>query len=780
MLKNYLKIAFRNLLRNKLYSVINIAGLAIGMAAAILILLWVTNELSYNKFNRNLDRIYIVPQTQHYQTIGDFTVLPTPMPLAQTLTQDYPEIQYAARYAGFGSVTLSRNNTNFSEQIDFTDSTFFRIFSFPFLEGDMETALTSPNSIVITRETANKFFGNEDPVGKTLRMDGRFDLKVTGVIADVPKTSDLQFDGLVPTDMLRQFGVPFTSWNNNMIWTFLLLRNPKQAAGLSNKISGLLIKHDNDPTTGKLFLYPFKDFHLYSYTGKGGRIQDVILFSMVALLILLIASINFMNLATARSARRATEVGVKKVVGATRIQIARQFFGESIIVALISLGLSLVIVEMFLPYFNQITDKSLKLGQIALASFLGILGITILTGVLAGIYPSVFLSSFKPVSMLKKTGSDVPGRFSLRRVLVVLQFAISIALIIGTTIVYLQLQFIHNKNIGMTLNSVVYFPATQKILSQSSRLENELKSDPNILSVTSARDIPINIGDNGGGWSWEGMPANQSALVSFTYGDYGYLKTFGMSLKAGRFFSPDHPSDDSTGVVINESFAKLIGKKSVVGMTLNWNHPYTVIGVVNDFNFQSLHEAVGPLAIFYTPGDRFMCVRVNNDNLPATISFIGRTCKETDPGFAFNYHFMDKTFEKMYVSEQRLGSLVGAFSILAVIIACLGLFGLSSYSAEVKRKEIGVRKVLGASVPNIIYLMSRELVSWVLIANVIAWPAAYYFMNGWLQTFAYRINISVWMFLAAAALALIIAAITTGYQALKAANADPVKSLRYE
>ncbi len=779
MLKNYVKIAFRNLLRNRLYSVINIAGLAVGMAATILILLWVTNELSFNKFNKNLDRIYVVPQTQHYQTIGDFTVLPTPLPLAQTLKQEYPEIEHATRYGTLGSVTLTRNNINFSEQIGVADSTFFKIFSFPFLEGDPGTALVSPNSIVVTEETANKLFGNANPIGNTLRLDGRLDLKVTGVIADVPKNSDLQFDGLVSTDLLKNFGVSFTSWNNNSIWTFLLLRSPSQAAWLSNKIAGLLKKHDNDPTTGKLFLYPFKDFHLYSYTGKGGRIQDVILFSMVALLILLIASINFMNLATARSARRATEVGVKKVVGATRFQIAKQFFGESILMALVSLGLALAIVEMFLPYFNQMTDKSLKLGQMDLISFLLILGLTIFTGILAGIYPSIFLSSFKPVSMLKKTGSEISGRFSMRRILVVLQFAISITLIIGTSIVYFQLQYLHNKNVGLKLNNVVYFPVTEKLLKHTNQLENELKSDPHVLGITSSRDIPIMIGSNGGGWSWEGMPADQSALVSFTYGDYGYLKTFDMSLKTGRFFSPKHPGDDSTGVVINESFAKLIGRKAIVGMTLNWDHPYTVIGVVKDFNFEDLHEAVGPLAIFYTSGARFMCVKVN-DNLPATLSFIGRTCKEIDPGFAFNYHFLDKTFEQMYVSEQRLGSIVGAFSLLAVIIACLGLFGLSSFSAEVKRKEIGVRKVLGASVPNIMYLMSRELVSWVVIANVVAWPAAYYFMNKWLQTFAYRINMSLWIFVSAAVLALIIAAITTGYQALKAANADPVKSLRYE
>ncbi len=570
MLKNYFKIALRNILRNKFYSFINIAGLSIGMAACILILLWVTNELSYNKFNKNLDGIFLVPQTQHYQTIGDFTVEPTPMPLAQLLKDQYPEVEYSTRYEHyFGKQVLGHNNIFFNEQINFADSSFFKIFTFQFLAGDPNTAFTAPNSIVLTKETATKFFGDKNPLGRDLVTNGKVDLKVTAVIKDVPKDSDLQLDGLVPVDVfLKEYGFDGNAWNDNMITTFLLLRNAGQAGELSNKISGLLKKmeNNNDPTTGKLFLFPFKDYHLYSINGKGGRIDDVILFSIVALFILVIACINFVNMATARSARRATEVGVKKVVGATRFQIGKQFLGESIFLTLISLGFSLVIVELMIPYFNTMAGSLLKLGEMDLTSLVSILSITLLTGILAGIYPSIFLSSLRPASVLRTKTLKTSRRFSLRRVLVVLQFAISIALIISTTIVYLQMKYVFNKNIGLNTQDVVYFGLTPNLERDTDRLKNELSANPNILSASNSRDLPIMVGSNGGGWNWEGMPAKQAALVSFTRGDYDYVKTFNIPLEEGRFFSKEHPADDSEGVVINESFAKLIGKNAPIGM----------------------------------------------------------------------------------------------------------------------------------------------------------------------------------------------------------------------
>ncbi|MCL4511466.1 MAG: ABC transporter permease [Bacteroidetes bacterium] len=788
MLRNFVKVAIRNILRNKVYSFINIAGLAVGMAACILILLWVTDELSFNNFNKNLNRIFLVPQTQHYKTVGDFTVSPTPMPLAETLKEEYPQVEYSTRYEPWlGERVLEHNERRFNEQINFADSSFFNVFSFDFVEGNPNTALTNPNSIVLTEETARKFFGKEDPIGKVLSMDAKVDLKVTGIIKDVPKNSDLQFDGLVPTDVMKDYGFNISEWGGNMIMTYVLLRNPQQAVELSREIRALLKKQYNDPTAGKLFLFPFKDYHLYSFSGKGGRIEDVILFSVVAFFILIIACINFMNLATARSARRATEVGVKKVVGATRFQIAKQFLGESIILTVISLGFALVLVELFLPYFNEIVGKSLQLGQMNLTSVLSILAVTVVSGILAGVYPSIFLSSFKPASILKKTMPDISSRFSVRSILVVLQFVISIALIICTSIVYFQLKYINNKDLGLNPRNVVYFRLSPTLANGTDRLKNELKANPNILSVTSVSNLPIEIYMNGGEWSWEGKPANENPLVSFTGVGYDYLKTFDMTLKAGRFFSREHPADDSASAVINESFAKLIGSKFHLGMRLSsGGYPLTAIGVVNDFNFSSLRNKIGPLAIFYNRPQpqylsaQYICAKVNNNDLTATLGFIQKTCKSIDPNFVFNYHFLDKTFEKMYTSEEGLGRIFGSFAVIAIIIACLGLFGLSSFAAEVKTKEIGIRKVLGASVPEIIYLLSKEFVSWVLIANLIAWPVAYYFMNKWLQDFAYRTSINLWVFILAGGLALLIALFTTSFQAIKAATANPVEALRYE
>lgn len=783
MLKNYLKIAFRNIFRNKLYSFINIFGLAIGMAACVLILLWVTNELSYNKFDKKLDRIFLVAQTQHYENVGDFTVEPTPLPLAATLKLDYPQIKHVTRYEHFvGKSVLSIGNRGFREQINFADSSFFEIFTFHFIEGDPNTALISPNSIVLTESTARKIFGTRDAMGRHLKFNEKTDLKVTGIIDDVPKNSDLQFDGLVPTYMLRVYGLGWAtpSWNSNRITTFVLLKSPSQAPGLTKEISNLIRKVGSDPTAGLLFLFPFKDYHLHNLNMKGGGIEDVILFSIVALFILLIACINFMNLATAHSARRATEVGVKKVVGATRLQIARQFFSESIILTVISLGMGLVLVEVMLPYFNDMTGKALDLSQIGFWSGISILAITIITGLLAGIYPSLVLSSMKPATMLKKGGSNVRGRFSLRRILVVFQFAVSIILLIGTTIVYLQMRYIHSKDLGVNLNNVVYFQSSTVLGKETPRLEDELEANPNVLSATTTTSLPISIYVNGGGWSWEGMPSNQNTLVSLTWGDYGYLKTFGMKLEEGRFFSRDHSSDDSTAVVINESFAKLIGKRSPVGMELKSDRNYRVIGVVKNFNYLDLHSRIGPLAIFYGRQSPFLCVKVRNDDLPSTLAFIERTCKSIDPTFVFDYHFLNKTFERMYLSEQRLGQVVGAFSLLAIIIACLGLFGLASFAAETRTKEVGIRKVLGATVPGVTYLLSKELIALVLLGNVIAWPVAYYFMREWLDTFAYRINMNILVFVLAAVVAVVVAAATTGYQALKAATANPIKSIRYE
>jgi putative ABC transport system permease protein len=783
VIKSYFKIALRNIFKNKLYSFVNIAGLSIGMAACILILLWVTDEINFNTFNKNINKIYAVPQTQHYQTIGDFTVLATPFPLAEALKEEIPGIEYATRYEAYlGKRKITYRDKTFNEQVNFADPDFFKMFSFNFIEGDKNNALKDVSSIIITKEMAEKYFGNEDPLGKILRLDDKFDMKVAGVVKNVPANSDIKFDMLVPIDILKDYGFAVTNWGTNWLNTFVMLKNPAQASEISKKIEGRLKKEVNASTAGKLFLFPFSKLHLYSIRGTGGRIETVIIFSVVALFILFIACINFMNLTTARSAKRSTEVGIKKVVGATRSKIAKQFFGESILLTFISLAFALLLVEIFLPYFNNISQKTLTLSEVSFTTVALILSITIITGIISGIYPAIFLSSFKPVDTLKSKNPVKTSRFSLRRVLVVLQFAISIILIISTTVVYLQLHYILNKNLGLNKNNVVYINLSDELQKNPEALKSEILRNSNVKSASISNLLPIQIYSNGGGWKWEGKDPNQDELVSSVSADDDFLKTYDIKLKEGRFYSKMHPGDDSLSIVINESFEKLMGFRNAVGKVLSRgdNYHVNIIGVVKDFNFVQLQNKIGPLVIYPKPDPRYLAMKVNNADLSETLDFIQQTCRKFDPKFVFDYEFLDKTYERNYESQARLGKLFNTFAFLAIIISCLGLFGLASYVSELKTKEIGIRKVLGATSPQIVKFLSKEFLVLVLLANIIAWPIAYYFMKKWLEDFAYRIEFPFWVLFGSAILAVLIALITVSSQALRAASADPVKSLRYE
>lgn len=782
MLKSYFKIALRNLFKNKLYSFVNIAGLAIGMGACILILLWVTDEISYNKFNDNIDHIFVIPQTQHYQTIGDFTVMPTPMPLAAALKQEIPEIKYATRYAAqLGNSKITYKNKSFNQEVNFADPDFFKIFTFKFIEGDKNNALKDVSSIIITEDMAKKYFGDEDPVGKIVKMEDRFDLVVSGVVKNIPSNSDIKFDMLAPISLLKRFGFDMNNWGSNMLLTAVYLNNPAQQKEVTDKIAGRLKQEIKASTAGKLFLFPFSRLHLYSIRGSGGKIETVIIFSIIAFFILIIACINFMNLATARSAKRATEVGIKKAVGATRPQIAKQFFGESLLYTFISLSFAILIVEMLLPVFNSISGKELALGQINGTTILLILLVTLVTGVLSGIYPALFLSGFKPVEVLKNKLTKRGSRFSLRQVLVVVQFAISIILIIGTSIVFLQMHYIMNKNLGLSKDNIVYFNLSEQLQKNSESLKTELMRNTDIKSSSISSHLPIMVYSNGGGYKWEGKDPEQDELVSSMSADKDLLKTYNIKLASGRFYSDKYPADDSMSVVINQTFAHMMGMKNPVGKILGrGNRTYNIIGVVKDFNFIQLQREMGPLVIWPTRNPRYISIKLRNANLAGTLDYIGETCRKFDPKFVFDYNFIDKTYENIYTSQKRLGDIFNAFAILAIIISCLGLLGLASYVAELKTKEIGIRKVLGATATGITYSLSKQFVLWVLLANIIAWPVAYYFMNKWLQDFAYRISMPYWVFLAAAGVAILIAVITVSTQAIKAANSDPVKSLRYE
>ncbi|HKI77117.1 MAG TPA: ABC transporter permease [Ignavibacteriaceae bacterium] len=783
MIKSYLKIAMRSLFKNKLYSFVNIAGLAIGMSACILILLWVTDELSYNKFNKNIDSIFVIPQTQHYQTVGDFTVMPTPIPLAPALKEEIPEIKYATRYASYlGKRKITFEEKTFNQQVNFADPDFFKIFSFDFIEGDKENALRDKSSIIITQEMAEKFFDGKDPVGKIIKMDDKFDMVVSGVVYNTPDNSDIKFDMLVPIALLKDIGYNMNNWGQNMLHTYVMLNNPERSGEVTKKIEGRLKKEIKASTAGKMFLYPLTKLHLYSISGKGGRIETVIIFSIIAFFILIIACINFMNLATARSAKRATEVGIKKAVGATRPQIAKQFFGESLLYTFISLAFAILLVEVLLPLFNDLSGKELALKQVNGDTMLLILIVTLVTGILSGIYPALFLSGFNPVEVLKSKLPGKTSKFSLRQILVVIQFSISIILIIGTIIVYLQMNFILNKNLGLDKDNIIYINLSDQLQRDTESLKTELLRNTNIKSATVSTHLPISVYSNGGGWKWEGKDPEQDELVSSMGADLDFLKTYDIKLKEGRYYSKEFPADDTLSLVINETFAKLMGFDNPVGKILSAGESFhrTIIGVVKDFNFLQLQRDIGPLIIWPDPTPRILSIKLNNADIGNTLNFIKSTCKEFDSRFVFDYEFLDKTYENIYTSQKRLGQIFNSFAILAIIISCLGLLGLAAYVAELKTKEIGIRKVLGATTAGITYTLSKQFIFWVLLANAVAWPVAYYFMNNWLQDFAYRIDMPYWVFISAALVAILIAVITVSSQAIKAANSDPVKSLRYE
>jgi len=781
MFSNYVKVAVRNLLRYKGYSLITIVGLAIGMASSILILLWVLDELSYNSFNENIDRVCLVPQVQHYETTGDFPVSPTPMALAEALKADVPGIQSSTRYEPWlGTRTIVRGKKSFDAEIHFADPSFFDIFTFHFIRGNRKTALDDPHSIVLTVSSAKRMFGEEDPLGKTVTMDNKVSLTVTGILEDVPHNSDIRFEGLAPTSLLKEYHVDTAGWGSNMIMTYVLLRDPRQMNELSASIKDFM-KKKAGPERGTLFLFPLSDLHLYSIKGSGGRINQLIIFSIVAFFTLFIACINFVNLATARSTRRSVEVGVRKVVGASRRQLAIQFFTESAVLMFISLALALLVVEIFLPYFNGIADKNLRLQDVGLESVLLIVGLVTVTGLFAGMYPALFLSAFKPTSLVKKMAAGKPRVFSLRTSLVVLQFAISISLIVGTLIINSQLKFIENKDIGIQRSNVLYFSLTDNLRSHIDNVKTELLRNPDILSVSATSNLPLFIYSNGGGWSWAGKPPDRNELVSVTSVDDDYLSTFGIKLKEGRFYSKDRPGDGSSSIVINERFAKLMGDGSAVGKEVTrGDYSATVVGVVKDFNFINLHNEIGPLAILLNKNWNVLSLRVAGNKLDGTIAYIRRVVQAADPSFVFQYQWLDQSYREMYTDEQRLEDMINSFALLAILISCLGLYGVTLHAVETRTKEIGIRKVCGASAREIIVMLSGESLRWMVLANAIAWPVAYYFMHNWLQKFAYRTDPGIDVFLLAGGITLAIALLTIGYQALRAAMSNPVEALRYE
>jgi putative ABC transport system permease protein len=809
MFRNYLKVAWRNLWRNKAYSLLNITGLATGLACFLLIALYVLDELNYDRFYPNSDRIYRINADIRFGGSELHMPFSSDM-MGQVLKKDYPEVEdYARVYNSQGSKMIKKGNEFINERsVAHVDSTFFRIFNLPALQGDPKTALDGPGSVVITETAAKKYFGTSQAMGKTLETSDNQNTpyKVTAVIKDLPLNSHFRFDFYFSMKNVRYNWGRFLSHNFH---TYLLLKKGTDYKTFEKNFTQYIdtyclpearqfmqITNMNDfKNAGNKLEYsliPMRDIHLYSDRPfefiAGGNVQYVYIFSAVALFILLIACINFMNLTTARSAGRAREVGIRKVLGTERNKLVRQFLTESILMAVLSQGIAVLLVWLVLPLFDKVADKSINIGSLfGLQSLPLLVCLPVAVGLLAGSYPAFFLSRFKPIEVLKGKLNLGAKSGSLRSVLVVFQFATSILLIIGTIVIYEQLHYIQTKDLGFKKDQVLIVDGLDALGKNKEAFKEKVMQMSGSVSGTLSSYLPVTSSSrNDRSYSKSPvMDATNGIDMQAWYIDYDYMKTIGMEIIKGRNFSRDYPSD-STAVIINETTAKFLGYEDPIGKRIytagsgNKTISYTIVGEVKNFNFETLRQNIGPLSFFLTTDGDLASFKVSTPNIKTLVVQMEALWKTLAPGMPFSYRFLDEAFNQMYVSEQRVGEIALIFSVLAILIACLGLFGLASFIAEQRTKEIGIRKVLGASVQGIVRLLSKDFLALVAIAFAIASPLAWWTMNHWLKDFAYRIHIGWWVFLLAGLTALIIALGTVSFQAVKTALMNPIKSLKTE
>ncbi|HEY8510394.1 MAG TPA: ABC transporter permease [Cyclobacteriaceae bacterium] len=791
MLRNYIKVAMRNLQRHKGFSFINIFGLAIGMACSILILLWVRDELSYDRFHTNADHTYrIIASLPEF----DLHAAISSAPIAQAVRTQIPGVKNAVRLRGFNKGLFQVGDRMFEEEgLLFADSTFFDVFSFPLVAGNPKTALRNPDGIVITESAARKYFGDEPALGQTIVKNHKEDLVVTGVVADAPGNSHIRFDFVQPmTNRARtDRDLKENVWDNFNFATYLLLdesvdTSPEGLKRMGDQIQA--IYKENEPVLKVAFaLQPLKDAYLHSSYLMAdqfarGNVQYVYILTIIAVIILAVACINFMNLATARSARRAKEVGLRKVAGAVRSQIIRQFLAESAVVALLALLLAIVLVVVALPPFNALTEKSLKFDFTDGKMLTWLLIITAATGLVSGSYPALFLSGFLPSKVLKGNLRAGAAGSTFRNTLVVVQFAISIILLVGTGVVYNQLQFIQERNLGFDKENLVYAPMNGDLWSKYRTLRNELERNPFTSRFTIVSDLPTNLVNGTVNAEWERKSPDTQPLFTSLAVDENFADVFGVSIVEGRWFSKDFTAD-SANFIVNESTLKIMGMdaETAVGQPLMFQDVKgKIIGVVKDFNFQPLQQPIGPLVMGMNRWGGTVVVRTQPGQTDASIDALGDIWEELNPAYPFSYDFVDQSLASLYRAEQRLGTLFNVFSGLAILISCLGLYGLSAFLAERRTKEIGLRKALGASVPSVVYLLSRSFTKPVFIAMVVACPLAWYSMNRWLAGFAYHVQVDWTVFIFAFLVALIIAWVTVSVETFKAARINPAESLRNE
>ncbi|HEY4326741.1 MAG TPA: ABC transporter permease [Mucilaginibacter sp.] len=789
MIKNYLKIAWRNLWRNKFFSTLNILGLALGMACSVLILLWVQNELSIDSFHANGARLYTVIERQYYdgKVHGQYSV---PGVLADEMKRMIPEIEYTTGFSYNDKNTFQVGDKVLKLEGTSTGADFFKMFSYPLLEGNAKTALNTPASIAISRKMADDFFGSpKGAIGKSIRYENKKNFNITAVFENLPENTSVKFDYLLNWDNFLIENSWAKDWGNNGPNALVMLRADANPVLVDKKIRRFLDtynKEQNKSFREELGLQKFSEVYLHSNFNEGkphgGRIQYVNLFSIVAVFILLIACINFMNLTTARSVKRAKEIGVRKVVGAVRGVLIRQFIGEAILLTFIAVIIALLLVIILLPVFNYVTQKQMSYPFGNVSFWLWLVALTFVTGFISGSYPALFLSSFNPVKVLKGGVKLSTGAGWFRKALVVIQFGLSAFLIIATIVVSKQVSYIQSKNLGYDKENLIYVPMEGELRTKYKIFRDEALKMPGIQEVTHMSDSPTQFGSSTGGVTWDGKDPNVN--IEFTHISVGYdfASTLKLKFRYGRDFSRDFATD-STNYLVNEAALKRIGYADPVGKPFTqWGKKGKIVGVLQDFHFSSLHDPIMPLVVRLEDNAKYgnILIRTKPGQTKRALATIEKVCKELNPNFTFNYSFSDEEYKKLYQNEQIVSKLSDSFAFLAIFISCLGLLGLAMFTAEQRVKEIGIRKVLGASLGSLFALLSKEFLILVVIALLIASPLAWWAMSKWLENYTYRTTIEWWVFALSAVLAILIALITVSFQSAKAAMVNPVKNLRSE
>lgn len=789
MFQNYFKTAWRNLWKNKAFSLINIMGLALGVTCGLVIMLWVADEYGVDGFHKNGERLYSV-YIQQFHSDGVDAYYGGSGMLAAEMKRVLPEVQYAVNMDWDNLNTFEANHKILKQNGLHAGEDFFKLFSYPLLEGNATSALKNPDAISISKKMAEAFFGSAAAAfGQTIRFQNTKQFTITAVFDDFPQNSTMQFDYLINyQDIAAEDWVK--DWGNSGQPCYILLRQGTDAKAFAAKIARFLDTYDqdqNEHSYKRLGIQNYGEVYLHSHFDKsgnisGGKIQYVQLFTLVAVFILLIACINFMNLTTARSVKRAKEIGIRKAIGAVRWALIRQFIGEAWLIVGLAVLVSFLLVPLALPYFNQLTGKAIPLPFGSLNFWLSIITLVALTGIIAGSYPALYLSSFKPVSVLKGVSKFSSSAVWFRKGLVVFQFMLSIVLIVGTIVVNKQVKYIQTTNLGYDKENLLLVPLEGDLIEQYPLFKNQLLNQPGIKDVTRTTDNLVQILNGTTGVEWQGKDPNRDSEFAHAAIGYDFVKTMRLELAQGRDFSKDFATD-SVGYLLNESAAKIIGFQNPVGQALTlWGNPGTIIGVLKDFHFNSMHEQIRPMILRYGENTEWgrALVRTEPGQTQAALASLEKVCKALNPKFPFTYQFSDEEYAKLYQSEQVVSKLANYFAFLGIFISCLGLLGLVTFTAEQRTKEIGVRKVLGASVSSVVALLSTDFLKLVFIALLIASPLAYYLMQRWLADFAYRINMEWWMFVLAGLLAVGIALLTVSYQSIKAALMNPVKSLRSE